>query len=322
MILYRLCRYFFFLFCAVLMILYFSRKTFAPFPTVKEAFFTFDKFYDNLGHIEADTISEEEIQKEFSQIIDEVLQNSTSSFQRFWEDEKTPIALEDILNKRFDDIEYLIQFHLITDESFKDLVVERNGILIYKHENVPMNFPLILKKSFFSNKGEMIVEGIYDMKSLYKEISALSYPLAVKNKFDFILSKGFSNRQFDQELLRINPETLENQFGVVSTNGKAILYYLKFQSNLVYPLTFFTTMKNEESSKNFVRPLFTMMIIIFFIILLILDRSILRFFSHRVLIKEKHKKFLSTHVEDKDYNWLNELAGQDLAEQKEKKKGR
>lgn len=292
MIIYRLVRYFIFLFIIIFSALFFVRHNFSPFSGLAKQFNRFDNFYASLSQKHNDKIQEtssEQIVAEFEKI----LISASREIDFFINDISFVPAIEDIFQRRFDDIEYLVREYLIGDKYFRDILVLYNDIIAYKYENSYIGSLLVFRRVVKVDNKDIILDFVYDVALLYQDIQMNTLPLAVRYKTNIIASKNFQKDTFNSFLLKLNMNTISNS-GLLTQQGRNKLYYHTLTNNLKYPFVFFFSEQLEDVKLGQASLLQWLIILSFplvLIFLLVLDRIILNYLRNQLQIQEHKQRF-------------------------------
>ncbi|SFB67617.1 hypothetical protein SAMN02745150_00084 [Brevinema andersonii] len=292
MIIYRLLRYFIFLFIVIFSALFFVRHNFSPFSGLAEQFNRFDNFYASLSQKHNDKIQEtssEQIVAEFEKIL--IFASREIDF--FINDIRFVPAVEDIFQHRFDDIEYLVREYLIGDKYFQDILVLYNDTVAYKYENSYIGSPLVFRKVVKVDDRDIILDFVYDVAILYQDIQINPLPLAVKYKTNIIASKSFQKDIFNPFLLKLNMNTISNGELLIQ-QGRNKLYYHAVTNDLKYPFVFFFSQQLEDIKLGQASILQWLIILSFplvLIFLLVLDRIIINYLRNQLQIQEHKQRF-------------------------------
>lgn len=292
MIIYRLLRYFIFLFIVIFSALFFVRHNFSPFSGLAEQFNRFDNFYASLSQKHNDKIQEtssEQIVAEFEKIL--IFASREIDF--FINDIRFVPAVEDVFQRRFDDIEYLVREYLIGDKYFRDILVLYNDTVAYKYENSYIGSPLIFRKPVKVDDKDIILDFVYDVAVLYQNIQINPLPLAVRYKTNIIASKSFQKDIFNSFLLKLNMNTISNG-GLLTQQGRNKLYYHAVTNDLKYPFVFFFSQQLEDIKLGQASILQWLIILSFplvLIFLLVLDRIIMNYLRNQLQIQEHKQRF-------------------------------
>lgn len=319
MIIYRLVRYFIFLFIIIFSALFFVRHNFSPFSGLAEQFNRFDNFYASLSQKHNDKIEEtssEQIVAEFEKI----LISSSREIDFFINDIRFVPAVEDIFQRRFDDIEYLVREYLIRDRYFRNILVVYKDLVVYQYENSYIGSPLVFRRSVEIDNKDIFLDFVYDVAILYQDIQMHTLPLAIRYKTNIIASKNFQKETFNSFLLKLNMNTISNS-GLLTQQGRNKLYYHKLTNNLKYPFVFFFSEQLEDVKLGQASLLQWLIILSFpltLIFLLVSDRIILNYLRNQLHIQEHKQRFAfftrnDNKNKDEDVNdslmWLDRFIG-------------
>lgn len=292
MIIYRLVRYFIFLFIIIFSALFFVRHNFNPFSGLAEQFNRFDNFYASLSQKHNDKIQEnssEQIVAEFEKI----LISASREIDFLINDIRFVPAIEDIFQRRFDDIEYLVREYLIGDKYFRDILVLDNDVVAYKYENSYIGSPLVFRRAVKVYNKDIILDFVYDAAVLYRDVQISTLPLAVRYKTNIIASKNFQKDTFNSFLLKLNMNIISNS-GLLTQQGRNKLYYHTLTNNLKYPFIFFFSEQLEDVKLGQASLLQWLIILSFplvLIFLLVLDRIIMNYLRNQLQIQEHKQRF-------------------------------
>lgn len=316
MIFYRLFRYFTFLFCVGGIFLYLSRNSFSPYPALSQAFQNFDAYYQGLDSTSNSQGDSEKAEGILRSEVDRFIRPENNTLDRFLADEETKASLN-TFDRGFDSLETLVRKYFVADEAFKDLVITRQGAILYRYENVPINQTFGISKNISAESGILTIKVLYNSESFLNRVVHSEHPIVFKWENNNTYSQILQSRTFDRSILKMETELLPSSFEIIQQKDREILYlYKPADPYIPGPVFYFieTLPKPRFFSQ---KALFITVFLIALLLVFILDRQIIRFLrtkSQKQARKNLFPAFNKGPESEDSSEWLDKLAANEFSE--------
>lgn len=316
MIFYRLFRYFAFLFCVGCIFLYLSRNSFSPYPALSQAFQNFDTYYQSLDSTSNAGGDAEKVEGILRSEVERFIQPENNTLDRFLADEETKASLN-TFDRGFESLEALVRKYFVSDETFKDLVITRQGAILYRYENVPINQTFGISKNISAESGILTIKALHSSESFLARVMRSEYPIVFKWENNNTYSQTLPSRTFDRSILKMETELLPSGFEIIQQKDREILYlYKPAEPYIPGPVFYFIETLPKPQFFSY-KALFITFFLIALLLIFILDRQIIRFLRTRSQKQARKNLFPAFNREPESEDsaeWLDKLAANEFSE--------
>lgn len=303
MSLYKIIRYFFFLVFVMITVCYFLPRNYMPwlsgFYTSLENTYNSIPEYFNMGKPDTGYFVIDDTKNNLLLPIERDVQN-------FFNDISSEFAIDSAIDRRFDDLNYLIQTYLIQNKFFEDVVLYYDDKMIYKKNQQISKNPIVLQYQQKTRRGMIVIDFIFNNMLLQDYVKNSDSPHTIL----YYRSKYFQS----SENIKLTKKLIQYQ---QKTNGQydfSSRYYLHkklIDHNLIFPITVYYLEEKKASVAGFFQFLFLMLFPIFWGGIMVIDKSIV-YGIQQHKIRQNQKEFLAQNNlmdidEDDSLDWLDEF---------------
>ncbi|MGL4560679.1 MAG: hypothetical protein ACRCV0_00115 [Brevinema sp.] len=307
MTVYKIMRYFFFVFLIFYSLLFIFKDIVQPFPRLVIFFNELEDNYDQkIGFVKND--NQENIEKNIIEEINSIFHPYLEKNKEFSTDFRFNLTLNAAMNQYFDDFEYLVQEYFESDPNFRDLILFKNNVPLYKHRNFYTNSSLTFDCVINKDTG-VSFKVVYDPKILEKLTQTYPNPLSIYYNNSQYLSASFQQIISESDL-KNKIVTVDNKIGLTKISRNWYLY-TTIISNVVAEPIFISSIVKRNMNFNILKLFYYLILPIFWLIVIWIDRIILRYFLFKKRITNYKKQFISSNQEKTEYdieealNWFD-----------------
>ncbi|MGL4388593.1 MAG: hypothetical protein ACRCTJ_04290 [Brevinema sp.] len=296
-----------FVFLALCSVLFLLKDTVQPIPSLVDFFHKIEESYDQKIGLAKDNYNEN-VPQSTSDNIKQLFQSYFKSNQAFLSDLRFRTALNSASKQYFDDFEYLIQEYFHSVPYFKDFILLKNNISIYKHRNFytlqALRFTCVIDQP-----NKISFQIVYDAQLLADLAEKSEEPLLIsfqKKRYQSPSLEKISSKMKSKEVVML----LNTNTGVHKLSKNRFLRTVVINDVASTPIIVSSVFK-KRGGFNFLKIFYYLFLPLIWFLIFLLDQFILKRLSFQKKIDQYKKQFLSSdqnntiHDIDESLNWFD-----------------